>query len=172
LLRVMYGGVPSLQWRAAEVIGTCAQNNPEVQESFFRGGVMPPVWDLLNSVDEMCRLKALLAISCLVRGSPQLQGYFTEHGGTKKMLEMIRGNAGNGRIVRKCLQILNYVAQNPSAEDREQLEAASKEVESVLVDIVGATDDQDVDMAALEVAKSLGMQSLFQNVGTEFLVAH
>ena len=51
LLRVIEGneGRPGLQSRAVEVIAACAQNNPEVQASFFRDGVMPVVWGLLGS---------------------------------------------------------------------------------------------------------------------------
>jgi len=174
LLHVMEGGVPSLQWRAAEVIATCAQNNPEVQASFFNGGVMPPVWSLLDSPDEMCCLKGLLAVSCLVRGSSQLHQYFSQHHGVTKMLALIRRSSENQRIVRKCIQILNYVAQNPTVGDREEIMQCSGDVERLLGQIIAGnqSDDEqhsrDVALAALDLSKSLASNKLFENVGTVF----
>lgn len=168
LLRVIDNGVPCLQWRAAEVIATCAQNNPEVQASFFRDGVMPKIWDLLSSEDATCRLKALLAVSCLVRGSTDVQAWWSAHDGVGKIVGMLtrdtENNKENARIERKCLQILSYIADNPTVQDREQLVSQSAEIERALVRVISSSNDHDVEMAAIELGKSLGLHSIFKNV--------
>ena len=164
LLHVIGGGVPGLQWRAAEVIATCAQNNPEVQASFFRDGVMPAIWGLLSSDDATCRLKALLAVSCMLRGSADVRRWWSVQDGAGKVVELVAHDKENKRIVRKCLQILNYVAEDPTAQDREQMVAHGAEIEQILVRTVSTAEDHDVEMAAIELGKSLGLQNLFKNV--------
>lgn len=164
LLHVIDGGVPGLQWRAAEVVAVCAQNNPEVQASFFRDGAMPAIWGLLSADDVTCRLKALLAVSCMLRGSAEVQGWWSAQDGVGKVLELVEHDIENKRILRKCLQILNYAAENPTVEDREQLVARSADIERILVRTMSTADDHDVEMAAIELGKSLGLQKLFKNV--------
>ncbi len=164
LLHVIAGGAPGLQWRACEVIATCAQNNPSVQESFFRDGVMPSIWGLLSSDDATCRLKALLAVSCMLRGSAEVRGWWSAQDGVGKVVDLVAHDKENNRIVRKCLQILNYVADDPTAQDREQLVAHGPEIEEILVRTVSTAEDHDVEMAAIELGKSLGLQNLFKNV--------
>ena len=62
------------------------------------------------------------------------------------------------------MQILNYVADDPTAQDREQLVAHGPEIEEILVQTVSTAEDHDVEMAAIELGKSLGLQNLFKNV--------
>ncbi|XP_012252016.2 hsp70-binding protein 1-like isoform X1 [Athalia rosae] len=61
----------SLRWRAADIIAELTQNNPYCQEKILEAGLMPI---LLNMVDtdpsEQTRIKALYAVSCLVREYP------------------------------------------------------------------------------------------------------
>ncbi|XP_076162338.1 hsp70-binding protein 1 [Ptiloglossa arizonensis] len=59
----------NIRWRAADVIAELAQNNPFCQERFLETGLFPI---LLNMIDtdpmEIARVKALYAVSCIVRG--------------------------------------------------------------------------------------------------------
>lgn len=171
LLHVLDSGIPSLQWRAAEVIATCAQNNPEVQNSFFHGGAMDPIWALLDSEDDTCQLKALLGVSCLIRGSSQLHGYFSEHSGVSKMTQIIENRMCKppspytltDRIVRKCLQIIQYAVDNSSV-DKDQASRCSN-MEHILSHIIGdKNENNDVTLAALELVKTLGLQHAIQDV--------
>lgn len=170
LLHVLDSGVPSLQWRAAEVIATCAQNNPEVQSSFFHGGVMDPIWALLDSQDDTCQLKALLGVSCLIRGSSELHGYFSDHSGVSKVMNIIEDrtskppNASSDRIVRKCLQVLKYAVDTSSIDGQQARECSN--LEDILSHIIGDNDENnDVSLAALDLIKSLGLQSAMKDVG-------
>ena len=155
LVGVIQGGCSSLQWRAAEIIGTCAQNNPQVQLSFLQGGAMAPLMELLDSEDELCRLKGLFAISCMIRGCSQAHDWFTERHGMTKMIGMIDDNVNNARIVRKCLQIMDYAYKN-SKKDQDELLQHAEHLVSVLTRIVNEEDDQDVRVMALELCKSMG----------------
>nr|XP_056719996.1 hsp70-binding protein 1 [Euleptes europaea] len=57
-----------LCWRAAHLVGTCAQNVPKVQEQALALGCMRKLLRLLDhDPSEAVRIKALFAISCLVR---------------------------------------------------------------------------------------------------------
>lgn len=54
-----------LRWRAAHLVGTCAQNVPEVQEQALALGCMRKLLRLLDhDCSEAVRIKALFAISC------------------------------------------------------------------------------------------------------------
>ncbi|XP_046420526.1 hsp70-binding protein 1-like [Neodiprion fabricii] len=61
----------SHRWRAADIIAELTQNNPYCQEKVLEFGLMPT---LLHMVDtdpsEQTRIKALYAVSCLVRENP------------------------------------------------------------------------------------------------------
>ncbi|XP_053121738.1 hsp70-binding protein 1 [Hemicordylus capensis] len=57
-----------LRWRAAHLVGTCAQNVPKVQEQALALGCMRKLLRLLDhDLSEAVRIKALFAVSCLVR---------------------------------------------------------------------------------------------------------
>ncbi|XP_040181660.1 hsp70-binding protein 1 [Rana temporaria] len=57
-----------LRWRAADLVGTCSQNVPFVQECALCLGAMSKLLQLLDlDSSEQVRIKALFAISCLIR---------------------------------------------------------------------------------------------------------
>lgn len=57
-----------LRWRAADLIGICSQNVPFVQETALNFGAVSKLLKLLDLDNhEMVRIKALFAVSCLVR---------------------------------------------------------------------------------------------------------
>ncbi|XP_053545913.1 hsp70-binding protein 1 [Bombina bombina] len=57
-----------LRWRTADLIGICSQNVPFVQETVLSFGAMKKLLHLLDhDSSEEVRVKALFAVSCLVR---------------------------------------------------------------------------------------------------------
>ncbi|CAK9796851.1 Hsp70-binding protein 1 [Anthophora plagiata] len=72
----------SIRWRAADVIAELAQNNPFCQERCLETGLFPI---LLNMVDtdpaEAVRIKALYAVSCIVREHPTSLKYMDMYDG-------------------------------------------------------------------------------------------
>lgn len=155
LLHVLDSGIRSLQWRAGEIIGTCAQNNEEVQASFIREGVMPAIWTLLDIDDATCRLKGLFAVSCMIRGCHEAQEWFSMHDGVNTLLSFLENrDSNNERIQRKCLQILGYVVEH-SPRDREIVCSQGEKAVHLLSTIIRESDDVDLRTAALSLGKSL-----------------
>lgn len=66
--RYLEAGAAGLRWRAAQLIGTCSQNVAAIQEQVLGLGALRKLLRLLDrdSCDTV-RVKALFAISCLVR---------------------------------------------------------------------------------------------------------
>jgi len=105
LLALMACAYPSLRWRAAEVAAACMANNPPVQRWFMEGGAAAALMGLLGDADAICRTKALLALSALVRHyDPGLEA-FRLAGGLHHLLAMVgarvpaagAGGGGGGR---------------------------------------------------------------------------
>uniref|UniRef100_A0A4W5QDH6 HSPA (heat shock 70kDa) binding protein, cytoplasmic cochaperone 1 n=1 Tax=Hucho hucho TaxID=62062 RepID=A0A4W5QDH6_9TELE len=58
----------SVRWRGAQLIASCAQNMPEVQCHLLSKGALPKLLQLTDSDPHpTVRVKALYAVSCLVR---------------------------------------------------------------------------------------------------------
>ena len=140
---------PSLQWRAAEVIATCAQNNPEVQDGFLQGGVLPAVWPLLDHPNITCIIKGLLALSCQVRGhAPSLQWFRDQHG-VDKLIKLLDNE--DKRVQRKCLQMLEYILRRVPGDRQE----VCCPLLPLLTGIVAESEDGDVRESALAVMQRL-----------------
>jgi hsp70-interacting protein len=118
LLHLLSSPHASLRWRAAEVIATCVQNNPEVQDAFLQGGVLPALWPLLEnhhhqgndeqdilrddtpnsffSSHAVCLVKGMLAVSCQIRGHPASLQWFRENNGLKKLISILSNTSSSG----------------------------------------------------------------------------
>nr|XP_058136820.1 hsp70-binding protein 1 isoform X2 [Dasypus novemcinctus]XP_058136822.1 hsp70-binding protein 1 isoform X2 [Dasypus novemcinctus] len=66
--RYLEAGAAGLRWRAAQLIGTCSQNVAAIQEQVLGLGALRKLLRLLDrDTCDTVRVKALFAISCLVR---------------------------------------------------------------------------------------------------------
>lgn len=66
--RYLEAGPAGLRWRAAQLIGTCSQNMAAIQEQVLGLGALRKLLRLLDRDPcDSVRVKALFAISCLVR---------------------------------------------------------------------------------------------------------
>ncbi|XP_005413402.2 PREDICTED: hsp70-binding protein 1 isoform X3 [Chinchilla lanigera] len=66
--RYLEAGAAGLRWRAAQLIGTCSQNVAAIQEQVLGLGALRKLLRLLDrDACDTVRVKALFAISCLVR---------------------------------------------------------------------------------------------------------
>ncbi|KAF3428909.1 hypothetical protein E2986_03637 [Frieseomelitta varia] len=81
----------SIRWRAADLIAELAQNNPFCQERFLETGLFPT---LLNMIDtdsvETVRIKALYAVSCIVREHPISLTYMDLNDGYSVLLRAMQ----------------------------------------------------------------------------------
>jgi hsp70-interacting protein len=55
LLGLLDSAHPPLRAAAAEVVATCVQNNPPVQQYFLEGGALPRLLRLFGDDDATCR---------------------------------------------------------------------------------------------------------------------
>ncbi|XP_060882528.1 hsp70-binding protein 1 [Labrus mixtus] len=83
-----------LRWRAAELIACCAQNMPQVQVYLLSNGALPKLLQLTDSdSNATVRVKALYAVSCLVREQEAgLQAFLSHDGFSVLMRGMQTGN--------------------------------------------------------------------------------
>lgn len=163
---------PSLQWRAAEVAATCVQNNPAVQEAFMNGGIMPALWSLLDSNVVLSKIKALLAVSCMIRGYPPALSWFMQQNGGQKVL-IIAEQSEDPRLQRKCLQILDYILSFLPSERAVMYSAGEGLLIHLLSNVFIPSDDGDVRIAALNVAAQMAgdVQCLHAMQSNEAFVA-
>ncbi|XP_068613527.1 hsp70-binding protein 1-like [Brachionichthys hirsutus] len=106
-----------LRWRAAGLIAACAQNMPQVQAYLLGIGVLPTLLQLTDSdPDPTVRVKALYAVSCLVREQEAgLQTFLLHDGFTVLMRGM---ESENEKLKTKsAFLLLNLLTSHP--EQRE-----------------------------------------------------
>lgn len=83
----------SIRWRTADVIAELAQNNPFCQERCLEAGLFPI---LLNMIDtdptDAVRIKALYAVSCIVREHPISLKYMDINDGYSVLLRAMQSS--------------------------------------------------------------------------------
>lgn len=106
-----------LRWRAAELIASCAQNMPEVQIYLLDIGTLPKLLQMTD-VDPhpTVRVKALYAVSCLVREQDAgLQSFLSQDGFSVLMRGM---QSENEKLrIKSAFLLLNLLTSHP--EQRE-----------------------------------------------------
>lgn len=106
----------SIRWRAADVIAELAQNNPFCQERCLQAGLFPM---LLNMVDadpaEIARIKALYAISCIVREHPISLKYMDVNDGYSVLLRAMQSSVKKLQI--KSAFLLSSLCSKDDATD-------------------------------------------------------
>ncbi|XP_072128184.1 hsp70-binding protein 1 isoform X2 [Mobula birostris] len=108
---------PELRWRTAHLIGTCSQNNPFVQEHVLNLGTMPKLLDLLNSDNnDMVRIKALFAISCLVREQEAGLREFVDHDGFSVLMRAMQSNVEKLKV-KAAFLLQNLLINSPEHKD-------------------------------------------------------
>ncbi|DBA89950.1 TPA: hypothetical protein ACH3X2_004438 [Trebouxia sp. C0005] len=153
LLSLLQGSHASIRWRAAEVVATCVQNNPPVQQWFMEGGAMPKLLHLLHDEDASCRTKALLALSCLIRLNPLALEVFRQKRGIPQLIQA--ADDQDIKVQRKALHLLRHVvhAHPPDAMVACQLGALHQAAFHL------ASSDTDTWQAALALVQQLAEDS-------------
>ncbi|KAM6904898.1 hsp70-binding protein 1 [Xenentodon cancila] len=106
-----------LRWRAADLIASCAQNMPQVQEHLLDIGVLPKLLQLTDSDPQSTvRVKALYAVSCLVREQEAgLQAFLACDG----FSVLMRGMQSENEKVRtkSAFLLLNLLTSHPEQKE-------------------------------------------------------
>lgn len=108
---------------AAQVIAVCAQNNPYCQAALLQLGALAYVTHMaVNDPDPATRLKATLAVSCLVRNCREAERAFVDCG--DGLLVLTNGlRQPQPRYTAKCLYLLVFLlSPNPELRDQATLD--------------------------------------------------
>ncbi|DAZ93598.1 TPA: hypothetical protein N0F65_011782 [Lagenidium giganteum] len=127
---------------AAEVCSVVVQNNPFCQDGAVAVGMVEELCKLSEDPDTTCQVKALLAISCLVRNHPASEQRFfsPECSGLSVLKRFLREDA-DLRLQRKSLFFLRYLIRN-NAETAKQVLADGKYLSTV----AKLMNTEDVDL--------------------------
>lgn len=140
---------------AAEVSSVVVQNNPFCQDAAVKIGLLEVLCELArNDKDTTCKVKALLAISCLVRHHEAAEERFlSETCNGLEVLESFLAHETDLRLQRKSLFFLRYLVRQSTA-----VSALVHKTDSVYV--ASATrfifsDDVDLCESSLEALTEL-----------------
>ncbi|XP_011684829.1 PREDICTED: hsp70-binding protein 1 [Wasmannia auropunctata] len=81
----------NIRWRIADIIAELAQNNPFCQDKLLEAGVFPVLLSMIDAdPSEQARIKALYAVSCIVRGHPASLKYMDTNDGYSVLLRAMQ----------------------------------------------------------------------------------
>ncbi|KAF6734516.1 Hsp70-binding protein 1 [Oryzias melastigma] len=106
-----------LRWRAADLVACCAQNMPQIQDHLLSIGTLPKLLQLTDSdPDPTVRVKALYAVSCLVREQEAgLQAFLALDGFSVLMRGM---QSENEKLQTKsAFLLLNLLTSHPEQKE-------------------------------------------------------
>ncbi|XP_034992284.1 hsp70-binding protein 1 [Zootoca vivipara] len=106
-----------LRWRAAHLVGTCAQNVPKVQEQALALGCMRKLLKLLDhDPSEAVRIKALFAISCLVRAQEAGLQQFLRLDGFSVLMRAMQSNVQKLKV-KSAFLLQNLLINHPEQKE-------------------------------------------------------
>lgn len=81
----------NIRWRIADIIAELAQNNPFCQDKLLEAGVFPILLSMIDTdPSEQARIKALYAVSCIVRGHPASLQHMNANDGYSVLLRAMQ----------------------------------------------------------------------------------
>ncbi|XP_072281538.1 hsp70-binding protein 1 isoform X2 [Pyxicephalus adspersus] len=102
-----------LRWRAADLVGICSQNVPFVQERALCLGAMNKLLQLLDlDTSEQVRIKALFAISCLVREQEAGLSEFVQKDGFSVLMRAMQNDVEKLKI-KSAFLLQNLLCSHP-----------------------------------------------------------
>jgi len=113
-----------IKWNASNIIAELSQNNPSCQEQLIKQGFIPLMINLLrrasieqSSIDEMCCLKAIYAISCMIRQNMFGIALFLSLDGPKDLVKcaILPQNTSIKLLIKTCFFVASICNQNKAA---------------------------------------------------------
>ncbi|KAK2833630.1 hypothetical protein Q5P01_017519 [Channa striata] len=106
-----------LRWHAAQLIASCAQNMPQVQVHLLSIGTLPKLLQLIDSdPNSTVKVKALYAVSCLVREQEAGLQAFLSHDGFSVLMRGIQSENEKLRT-KSAFLLLNLLTSHPEQKD-------------------------------------------------------
>ncbi|XP_030649734.1 hsp70-binding protein 1 isoform X2 [Chanos chanos] len=106
-----------MRWRAAQLIASCAQNMPEVQCHLLNQGALHTLLQLTdNDTHSTVRVKALYAVSCLVREQEVGLRDFLSKDGFSVLMRAIQSDCEKLQT-KAAFLLLNLLTSHPEHKD-------------------------------------------------------
>lgn len=106
-----------VRWRAAELLACCAQNMPEVQLYLLQQGALQTLLHLTDhDTHPTVRVKALYAVSCLVREQEVGLRDFLSHDGFSVLMRGMQSDYEKLRT-KSAFLLLNLLTSHPDHRD-------------------------------------------------------
>lgn len=106
-----------VRWRSAQLIASCAQNMPEVQCYLLSKGALPKLLQLTDSDPHpTVRVKALFAVSCLVREQEVGLQAFLSHDGFSVLMRGMQSDNEKLRT-KSAFLLLNLLTAQPEQKE-------------------------------------------------------
>lgn len=138
-----------IRCHAAEIIATCSQNNPKVQAVAIELGALAYVTHLfVHDEDLNVKVKALLAISCLVRNFTPGESNFASGDGVFVACHGARQS--DARIRTKSIFLLNYLlTQDTHLREDAVIDVYVAKMQEIAISqqLVSLIGDEHVDLA-------------------------
>ncbi|KAM4634635.1 hsp70-binding protein 1 [Polymixia lowei] len=121
-----------VRWRAAQLIASCAQNMPEVQVHLLSLEALPRLLQLTDSDPHpTVRVKALYAVSCLVREQEAGLRAFLSHDGFSVLMRGMQSSNEKQRT-KSAFLLLNLLTAHPEQKDTVLSMGMAQQLVSVL----------------------------------------
>ncbi|BFZ19877.1 hypothetical protein BsWGS_22916 [Bradybaena similaris] len=109
--------VSEIRWRCLELLGNLSQNNPVAQETLLSFKMLPPMLLLVETdSNPTVRVKALYAISCLVRSHTEALQQFMAHDGLSVLMKCITSDIERLRV-KATFMLSSICSSNPALRD-------------------------------------------------------
>ncbi|KAG9279204.1 hsp70-binding protein 1-like [Astyanax mexicanus] len=117
LSRCLCHSEAGVRWRAAQLIASCAQNMPEVQEYLLQQGALHTLLQLTDhDTNPTVRVKALYAVSCLVREQEVGLREFLSRDGFSVLMRGMQAESEKLRT-KSAFLLLNLLTSNPEHKE-------------------------------------------------------
>lgn len=147
---------PGIRTSSAWVIGKASQNNPLVQKQVLELGALVKLMMMVKSGNTEEAIKALYAVSTLIRNNLYGQELFFAEGGDLMLQEILSNSGGDIRLRKKSVFLVADLTEGQS-EARDRVELASFSNCFFLKSVVDLTLSNDLDLQekALYAIKNL-----------------
>ncbi|XP_048846333.1 hsp70-binding protein 1 [Brienomyrus brachyistius] len=106
-----------IRWRAAQLLASCAQNMPEVQCYLLHRGTLSTLLQLIDcDPHPTVKVKALYAVSCLVREQEEGLRVFLSHDGFSVLMRGMQSDSEKLRT-KSAFLLLNLLSAHPEHRD-------------------------------------------------------
>ncbi|KAF3661029.1 putative serine/threonine-protein kinase Aurora-3-like isoform X1 [Capsicum annuum] len=145
LIRILNHSEPEIRTAAAWALGKASQNNPVVQNQVLELGALTMLMKMMNSHTAEETLKALFAISALIRNNLNGQKLFYQEGGDKMLQEVLSNSNLDIRLRKKSLILIADLAVS-QMENENAAEFSIFKNQLLLKAIVHSMESTDIDL--------------------------